>query len=81
MKKSKDSIEVAELREDPEMSKPRLFAVKKKTAEKNPSERVSSKSKKKEPNPLDKAMDILDGYYKDTPPMELKGCGCCEKDE
>ncbi|MEK6959926.1 MAG: hypothetical protein AABX47_02040 [Nanoarchaeota archaeon] len=41
----------------------------------------ASKSSKKEPNPLDKAMDILDGYYNGTPPMELKGCGCCGKED
>lgn len=40
------------------------------------------KASKRESNPLDKAMDILDGYYKGVPPMELKGCGCCcKKDE
>jgi len=53
--------------------KPRPFAV---AADKS-KKKKASKSSKKEPNPLDKAMDILDGYYKGTPPMELKGCGCC----
>lgn len=49
-----------------------------KTAKNSKKQTISKKlGKKKEPNPLDRALEILEGYSEGTPPEKM--CECCEK--